>query len=130
MAPKPKTIFILEDDASFSIVFKRWLEDAGYHTVTADSVDQAQKMLSEMDSPPDLFWIDYYLQARKPNGMDFFRWLRRNRRFLKIPAIMVSITIDAEKLSGFEKQGIAKTFSKTVTERDQIIKGVKKILGE
>lgn len=122
-----KTIFILEDDESFLIIFSRWLKEAGYNVVSSQNIDSAKKEL-ETRPTPSLFWIDYYLGENLENGMDFFQWLKQNPKFKDVPAIVVSITLDAAKLQGFEKQGIVKTFSKVVTNREAIIAGIKKIL--
>lgn len=124
-----KTIFVLEDDESFLIIFRRWLKEAGYNVVASQNIDSAKKEL-ETGPTPSLFWIDYYLGENHENGMDFFQWLKQNPKFKDVPAIVVSITLDAAKLRGFEKQGIVKTFSKVVTNREAIIAGIKKILGD
>lgn len=121
-----KTIFILEDDQSFAIIFKRWLEDAGFRVVLAGSVSEAKEALEK--ETPSLFWIDYYLEGMGDNGMDFFRWLKQEPRFKDIPAIMVSVTVDMKKLKEFEKEGITKAFSKSFTNRDALLSGVKAIL--
>lgn len=125
----PKTIFLLEDDESFSIIFRRFLKEADYEVVSAKSAKTAQEMLEHIERPPDLFWIDYYL-GEPETGMHFFEWLRKDIRFQNVPAIIVSITVDAEKLNEFERQGVTKTFSKAITGKDAILAAIKKILGE
>lgn len=122
-----KTIFILEDDQSFAIIFRRWLEDAGYRVVVAENTGEAREKLEK--ELPVLFWIDYYLKDEEENGMDFFRWLKKEPRFKEIPAIMVSVTVDMKKLREFEKEGITKAFSKSITNRDALLEGVEEILG-
>lgn len=122
-----KTILILEDDQSFAIIFKRWLEDTGFRVVLAGSVPEAKETLKK--ETPSLFWIDYYLEG-SDNGMDFFRWLKQEPQFKDIPAIMVSVTVDMKKLKEFEKEGITKAFSKSFTNRDALLEGVKTILNQ
>lgn len=125
-----KTIFLLEDDESFSIIFRHSLEEAGYEVVSARTVKNAKEVLSRMERTPSLFWIDYYIGEPTETGMHFFEWLRKDSRFQNIPAIIVSITVDAEKLNEFERQGVTKAFSKAITDKDTILAGIKKILGE
>lgn len=122
-----KTIFILEDDQSFAIIFRRWLEDAGYRVVVAENAGKAREKLEK--ELPAIFWIDYYLKDGEENGMDFFRWLKKEPRFKEIPVIMVSVTVDMKKLREFEKEGITKAFSKSITNRDALLEGIKEILG-
>ena len=122
-----KTIFILEDDQSFAIIFKRWLEDEGFRIVVAENIVEAREKLEK--ETPVLFWLDYYLKNENENGMDFFRWLKKEPRFQNIPVVVVSVTVDMKKLKEFEKEGVKKTFSKNITNRDALIKGVREILG-
>lgn len=123
-----KTIFLLEDDEAFTVIFRRWLEEAGYRVVTAKTTGEAKK-LAESEAPV-LFWLDYYLGEKNENGMDFFGWIKTQDKFKATPVIMVSITIDMEKLKQFENQGIRKTFSKTETGRKDILDYVKKTVEE
>ena len=124
-----KTIFILEDEESFLIVFNRWLHEEGYNVIITRNIAEAKETL-EKNEPPSLFWIDYYLGENSDTGMVFFRWLKNNPSFKDIPAILVTITIDTSKLEEFERQGIAKTFPKVFSDRDTILAGIKKILGD
>lgn len=122
-----KTVFLLEDDEAFTVIFRRWLEEANYRVVTAKTAEEAKK-LAESESPA-LFWLDYYLGENHGNGMEFFHWLKTQERFKDVPTIMVSITIDMEKLKEFEEQGIHKTFSKTETDRKAILEYIKDVVG-
>lgn len=123
-----KTIFLLEDDKAFAIIFRRWLEDAGYLVVIAKTVAEAKK-LAENENPA-LFWIDYYLGEHNDTGMEFFAWLKTQKKLKDTPTIMVSITVDIEKLKEFENQGISKTFSKTETDRKAMLQYIKETVGE
>ncbi len=123
-----KTIFLLEDDESFSLIFAIWIEEAGYALARAKNITQAKEKLATIP-PPDLFWLDYYLGAEKEGGMDFFRWLKGQELYRNIPAIVVSITADAEKLKEFENEGVRRALSKTVANRETIVATAKEILG-
>lgn len=123
-----KTIFLLEDDESFSIIFSAWIEEAGYTLVRAKNIAQAKEKLATV-SPPDLFWLDYYLGTDGENGLDFFRWLKANERYRAIPAIIVSITADEAKLKEFESEGVRRALSKTIANRETILATVKEVLG-
>ncbi len=125
---KEQTIFLLEDDDAFLVIFRRWLEEVGFRTVIVRSVNEAKTILATID-PPSLFWLDYYLGEKEENGMDFFRWLKTQPKFAEIPTLMVSITVDMKKLKEFEAEGITKTFSKATTNKEEILTTLKDILG-
>lgn len=124
---KEHTIFLLEDDDAFLIVFKRWLAENGFRVVIARSVIEAKTILATM-TPPSLFWLDYYLGEKKENGMEFFHWLKTQPELAAIPTFMVSITMDIKKLKEFEAEGITKTFSKANTNKEEILAVLKEIL--
>ncbi len=123
-----KTIFLLEDDEAFAIIFRRWLEEENYRVVIAKTFEEA-KSIAENESPA-LFWLDYYLEKSHKTGIDFFNWLKTQEKYKITPTIMVSITMSVEKLQEFEKEGIKKTFSKTETNRKAILESIKELIGE
>ena len=123
-----KTIFLLEDDESFSIIFAAWTQEAGFALVRAKSITQAKEKLATIP-PPDLFWLDYYLGTDGENGMDFFRWLKTSDRWRDTPAIIISITADEEKLREFEREGVTRALSKTIANRETILATVKEVIG-
>ena len=126
MGANKKTVFLLEDDDAFLIVFARWLGMAGYEVVSAQNTEEAEKLLETID-PPSLFWLDYYLEEDN-TGMDFFHKLQETPRFKDVPVIIVSITSDIERLQEFKKEGVTEVFSKVIANRDTIMDGVKKII--
>lgn len=128
MNDRKKTIFLLEDDESFSIIFAAWIEEAGYALVRAKNIKQAKEKLAAIP-PPDLFWLDYYLGTDGENGLDLFRWLKASGRYRAIPAIIVSITADEAKLKEFEDEGVKRALSKTVANRKTILATIKEVLG-
>ena len=125
---KEHTIFLLEDDDAFLVIFNRCLAEGNFRVVIARSVNEAKTMLATIASP-SLFWLDYYLGEKKENGMDFFHWLKTQPKFAAIPTLMVSITMDMEKLKEFEAEGVTKTFSKATTNKEEILTALKEILG-
>ncbi len=128
MNDRKKTIFLLEDDESFSIIFAAWIEEAGSALVRAKNITQAKEKLATIP-PPDLFWLDYYLGTDGENGLDFFRWLKTRDEYRSVPAIMVSITADEAKLKEFESEGATRALSKTMANRETILATVKEVLG-
>lgn len=129
MTDNARTIFLVEDDESFRIIFTRWLEDAGYRVVLVSTAQDARQMLEKID-PPALFWLDYYLGSGQEDGMNFFQWLHSNPRYAAIPVVVVSITIDEDKLKEFERLGVRKTFSKILSNKNNILQEIDIILGK
>lgn len=129
MADNGKTIFLVEDDESFLIIFTRWLEEAGYEVVSARTAGDARQTLDTID-PPALFWLDYYLGSDREDGMSLFQWLRDNPSYTTIPVIVVSITVNDEKLKEFERAGVRKAFSKILSNKNNILQEIGAILGK
>lgn len=120
-----KTIFLLEDDESFAIVFARWLKERGYEVALARSEGEARKLLQEIE-PPSLFWFDYYL-GEKNTIEDFLGTIRENEQFKDIPVIVVSITVDMQKLGELKKYGKVEVFSKLLTNKEEILQAVERM---
>lgn len=117
-----KTVFLLEDDESFAIVFERWLKERGYEVQLARNDKEAKKLL-ETAAPPSLFWFDYYL-GEKRTVEELLQVVREDERFKDIPIIIVSITVDMQKLGELKKYGNVEVFSKLLTNREEILQAV------
>ncbi|MBI3335289.1 MAG: response regulator [Candidatus Portnoybacteria bacterium] len=122
-----KTVFLLEDDESFAIVFARWLKERGYEVKLARSEEEARKHLQKIE-PPSLFWFDYYLGEQK-TVEELLKMLHENERFKSIPIIIVSITVDMQKLGELKKYGNIEVFSKLLTNREEILQAVDRMTG-
>ena len=67
-------VLMVEDDADITILNKKWLEVAGYETISAETLAEARLLLKSRS--PDVIILDILLQDG--NGLDFFPELRQN----------------------------------------------------
>jgi len=67
-------VLMVEDDADITILNKKWLEVAGYETISAETLAEARLLLKTRS--PDVIILDILLQDG--NGLDFFTELRQN----------------------------------------------------
>jgi chemosensory pili system protein ChpA (sensor histidine kinase/response regulator) len=83
---KGKTILYAEDDLVVLTVYRRRLEQAGFHVIPARDGLEAIKNLSIF--VPDLILLD--LLMPKFNGEEVLQFIRDNPRLAKVPVIILS----------------------------------------
>ena len=71
-----KSILIVEDDITYSMILKTWLTKKGFQVQSASSIARAQKMV-ESDAI-DLILSDLRLPDR--DGIDLLKWMREQGR--------------------------------------------------
>ena len=81
-----KKILIVDDEDDVIIFLETLFKKEGFETVTAKDGVEALARLKE--GVPDLITLD--LQKPKDTGTDFYRNIRRDKTFSKIPVIVVS----------------------------------------
>jgi CheY-like chemotaxis protein len=83
---KIRTILYCEDDLVVLTVYRRQLQQAGYHVVPAQDGLEAMKNLSMF--VPDLVVLD--LMMPKFNGEEVLQFISANPRLAKVPLIILS----------------------------------------
>jgi CheY-like chemotaxis protein len=83
---KVRTILYAEDDLVVLTVYKKRLEQAGFHVIPARDGLEAVKKLSTF--VPDLVLLD--LSMPKLNGEDVLQFIRDNFHLAKVPVIILS----------------------------------------
>ena len=83
---KVRTILYAEDDLVVLTVYKKRLEQAGFHVIPARDGLEAIKNLSIF--VPDLVLLD--LLMPKFNGEEVLQFIRDNPRLAKVPVIILS----------------------------------------
>ena len=81
-----QTILFVEDDLVVLTVYRRRLEQEGFHVETAADGVEAMKQL--MLFAPDVVILD--LMLPKVNGADVLKFIRKTQRLEKVPVIILS----------------------------------------
>lgn len=79
-----RSILIVEDDITFGVMLKTWLQKKGFTISSASSIAQAQKQLKEQQ--PDLILSDLRLPDK--DGIYLLQWIDKQR--LCIPMIIMT----------------------------------------
>src|SRR5271154_650934 len=83
---KVKTILFAEDDHLLLTLYRKHLQQAGYHVIPAQDGLEAMKNLALF--VPDLVVLD--LMMPKFNGEEVLRFISKNERLAKVPLVILS----------------------------------------
>jgi len=96
-----KTILIIDDEPDTLTYFESVLEDAGYHTITAENGEEGLKRLKE--ATPDLITLDVTMPEM--SGVKYYKTLRQNEQWKSIPIIIITgISDDFRQFISTRKQ--------------------------
>lgn len=96
---RQKTILIVEDEASIQEMIAMALEMADYQHLAASTVQEALAIIT--DHQPDLVLLDWMLPGS--SGIELARRLKRDKRFMNIPIIMLTAKgAEDNKIQGLE----------------------------
>lgn len=97
-----KRILVVDDEQDIRIYLSTLFEDQGYETIQAKDGEEAmQRMLAEA---PDLITLDISMPEK--SGIRFFREIKTDERWKKIPIIIVT--------------GVSEDFKNFISSRHQI----------
>lgn len=120
----PKTILIADDEPDVLKIISLRLQKAGYETISArdgrETLDLARQMM------PDLIILDVYLPDI--NGDDIARTLKRDKKLMDIPVILISATVTSVA-SRAEDCGAVGSIAKPF-EPEDLVGMVKKVLSD
>jgi two-component system alkaline phosphatase synthesis response regulator PhoP len=93
------TILVVDDDKAIIRILHNYLEEAGYHVLTAHDGTTALHILRNQN--PDLLVLDLMLPDR--DGWDITRLIRADKALSTIPIIMLTARVeDTDKIVGLE----------------------------
>jgi CheY-like chemotaxis protein len=121
-----KTILYVEDNAIVVQAYKGVLTRAGFNVDVADDGLVAMKKLA-MGSP-DLVLLD--LMMPKINGTDVLKYIRSTPKLKMLPVIVLSDGTMADVADMALRLGVQGTLLKSQCTPDELIKLIKKVLGE
>jgi CheY-like chemotaxis protein len=94
--PSDKTVLVVDDEPDVVFFLQTALEDAGFNVVTATNGEEALERVKEQ--PPDFISCD--LVMPKKSGIKFLHELRRNKKWSRIPVVIVTAHARDELGSG------------------------------
>ncbi len=123
--PQQKKILIVEDDAinlkALSDKFKR----EGF--IVLEAGDGELGLKTALENRPDIILLD--LMLPKMDGLTMFKKLREDKRGKDIPAVVLTILSDAEKVAEALQNGIYSYLIKPDLQLADVVKKVKEKLG-
>lgn len=114
----PRSILIVEDEELLAEAIKIKLEEQGYKTLTARTVDQAYDYLREI-GPVGAIWLDHYLPGKM--GVELLKLVRRTQEWKDIPVFLVTNTVENETVNQYLKLGISQYYTKVLTPLEKIV---------
>ncbi|HSF80562.1 MAG TPA: response regulator transcription factor [Anaerolineales bacterium] len=92
-------ILVIDDEANIVRLVRDYLEEAGYHVLTASNAETGLHTLRR--ETPDLLVLDLGLPDR--DGWDLTRQIRSDRQMANIPIIMLTARVeDSDRIIGLE----------------------------
>jgi len=119
------TILIVEDDTSLLVLVEAALKQAGYQTVTAGSVAQAQTIIDSAQAL-DLAFVDISLISQQEGGLQIGRMARQIRP--NLPVLYTSGQPPADTMQAAFVQQSA--FLQKPYTAQQVIGAVSALLGK
>lgn len=130
--PEEKTVLIVDDEPDVVAYFSGILERAGFNVVTASNGQEALQAVQKDE--PDFISLDLVMPEK--SGIKFLYELRRNRRWARIPIMIVTAHArDDLGKSDFDEIFAAKTMVGPLTylekpvSPERFLHNVMKILG-
>ncbi len=116
-----KKILIIDDEPDVISYLEKLLQTAGYETVSANDGTAGLEVLKAEN--PDLITLD--LQMPQETGTAFYRHIRRDEKYNKIPIIVIS-GLPGRHLAVGKPVAV---FDKPI-DKDELLKVVKETIGD
>lgn len=113
-----KKALIVEDEIALMKAITQKIKKANFIPYTARSVDEAEQIINRAEV--DFIWLDHYLLGER-SGLDLIKVINHNKKYAKIPIILVSNTCSDEKVEEYKKMGVSRYFVKSSVRLDEII---------
>ena len=111
-----KSILIVEDDITYGMMLKTWLDKKGFQVTSASSITRAQKHLETEGA--DLILSDLRLPDK--DGIDLLKWL--GTQGMSIPLIMMTSYADIQSAVQAMKLGASDYVAKPVNPEELLKK--------
>jgi DNA-binding response OmpR family regulator len=124
-ASSRKKILLIEDEAVFSDMFGKRLEDEGYEVVCA--FDGVSGLKTALERPFDLIITDMMLPGM--NGHEIIVRLKAEESTKNVPVFLFSASVSVEELGQAECEGADRCFMKTRITPSELAAEATKVLG-
>lgn len=125
---KSPIVMVVEDERLLLQAIAKKLEINEIEVVPCLSGKQAFDYLNSLSRLPDITWLDYYLKDM--DGLEFMRRLKENRKWKKIPVVVVSNSASPQKVHNMLALGVESYFLKAEYRLDDLIEIVRKIINK
>lgn len=98
---KDYTILVVDDSTTNIVLLEAILDEKGYQIETALNAKEAYNVIEK--HPPDLILLD--LLMPKISGFDFLKEIRKNKKTVNTPVIVVSALTDQENVERIMSMG-------------------------
>jgi len=122
----PKKILLVEDEEIMIDLLQKKLTQEGYEISVARNGEQGLTMMREIN--PVLILLDIIMP--KLNGFEVMEEMQKDKELKKIPIIVVSNSGQPVELDRAQKLGAKDWLIKTEFDPQEVIKKVKKQIGE
>jgi two-component system, cell cycle response regulator DivK len=116
-------ILVVDDSTTNVVLLEAILDEKGYHIETALNAREAYAIIEK--ETPDLILLD--LLMPKISGFDFLEEIRKNKKTIDTPVIVVSALTDEENIDKIMKLG-AIDFVKKPIDLQYLVERVESVL--
>ena len=117
---KKALVMVIEDESLLLDAITKKMAHMKIETVSYTEGHDAISYLKKNKRLPNIIWLDYYLKG-KLNGLDILRELKSNKKWAKIPVVVVSNTASDDKVKTMLGLGIEKYLLKADHRLEEII---------
>ncbi len=128
MVQKNPTIMIVEDEESLLNAITIKLQIVGLKAIACQNANQAIDILNNSSELPDAIWLDYNLPDM--DGLVFMGKLKENKKWAKIPVMVVSNSASNEKVHNMLALGAKQYIIKAEHRLEDIISSIVEIINE
>ena len=128
MSKESPTIMVVEDEELLLRAITQKLKLSNFGVISCESVRQAIDYLNTLPELPDAIWLDYYL--KDSNGLEFMKQIRENKKWEKIPVVVVSNSASPDKVSTMLALGVKKYLLKAEYKLSDIIETFRAFINE
>ncbi|QQS51343.1 MAG: response regulator [Bacteroidota bacterium] len=122
---KDFTILVVDDSTTNVVLLEAILDEKGYQIETALNAKEAYSIIEKQT--PDLILLD--LLMPKISGFEFLEEIRRNKKTLNTPVIVVSALTDEDNIEKIMSMG-AVDFVKKPIDLQYLVDKVESVLQE
>ena len=124
MVDTQKPVLIIEDELGLLNAVRIKLAKENFPVLACTTAENAEEIMK--DTQPALIWLDLFLPGM--SGLEFLRKIRNDKKWEKLPVIVVSNSGSPEKIRESRELGVDTYFVKADWRLEEIIEVVRTIL--